>query len=609
MIISSFHSIGARLNVVLVIMIVGFVTVGASATVFFGQMEREYGKQRVLIDQEQHLEQLRSNILASIVFLDEILFKGKTSVIPSLLAANEDTLSSFATFQANAEKHKLLNDIYLATENEPVVYGLRKGFYNAISLFRKGQVEAAKAVREDVLAKRLTIVNTFIDNSQALRDFDLIDQNKVIVSMRDNNMLWSLVIIVLTSAVCFLVLLFARRSITRPITTLVRTMERFSPENYETGVSLDVSELGNNEIGVLGRTFDEMAVNLQRNIMDREQIRKQLKDNHDRIETILSRIIDGIVVCSEDGTIETTNIAAARIFGLYVSDMIGKSLNSLLAGEDETVAAKTNIKPNILAETGQIAEFERASSSGIAIWVEIAATSVKLDNEEILIVSLRDITERKRAEGIIIASLAEKEILLSEIHHRVKNNLQVISGMLWFQENAENNTHTMEVLRDSRRRVMLMAQIHESLHRQDDLNVINSGDFITTLVSDMKTSSGGVSEHLSFHIDVDDVPLDADHANAYGQIVSELISNSLKHGFPNNQPGNVNVSLHRGDDGVTELIVADDGKGLPRDFDLQQTKTLGLQLVSLIAAKLGGEVKIDGSGGTRIQINFPEQPL
>ena len=151
-----------------------------------------------------------------------------------------------------------------------------------------------------------------------------------------------------------------------------------------------------------------------------------------------------------------------------------------------------------------------------------------------------------------------------------------------------------------------MAQIHESLHRQGDLNVINARDLLNILVSDTKKSTGNLSEHLSFHVDVDEIPLDVDHANAYGQIISELLSNCLKHAFANGQPGNVEVSLRGGDGGRIFLSVADDGKGLPEGFDFKQTKTLGLQLVSSLAAKFEGEIHIDGSGGTRVQINFPE---
>ncbi len=164
-------------------------------------------------------------------------------------------------------------------------------------------------------------------------------------------------------------------------------------------------------------------------------------------------------------------------------------------------------------------------------------------------ITFSDITERKRAEDKIKTALAEKEVLLSEIHHRVKNNLQVISSMLLLQANADNHTHTVEVLRDSYRRVMLLGQIHASLHRQDDLNVISARDFLNTLVTNTKVSGGGVWKHLSFHVDVDEIPLDVDHANAYGQIVSELISNSLKHAFDNGQPGNVLVSLRQMDGG------------------------------------------------------------
>jgi len=276
MIISLFHTIGVRLIAVLVIMVIGFVTIGVSATVFFGQMERAYGKRQTLFEQEQHLDSLRSSILTSVVLLDNILFKGDTSAIPILLSFNEDTLSSFASFQASAEKNELFNDIYLATEYEPVVYRLRKDFYNAISLFRKGNVEAAKAAREDVLAKRLKIVNAFIDNSHALREFEIIDQNKVIVSLREKIVKWGLGIFVLTTSVCFLVQLFTGRSITKPVTTLKRAMERFTPENYENGIPLDVGGLGNNEIGVLGRIFEEMTSNIRTYITERKRVQAQV---------------------------------------------------------------------------------------------------------------------------------------------------------------------------------------------------------------------------------------------------------------------------------------------------------------------------------------------
>ena len=217
-----------------------------------------------------------------------------------------------------------------------------------------------------------------------------------------------------------------------------------------------------------------------------------------------------------------------------------------------------------------------------------------------------DITERQRAEDKIKASLAEKEVLLQEIHHRVKNNLQVITSMLSLQAGTETDNHAIEALKESQRQVGVMARIHETLHQSDDLASVNARDYLNTLVEDTKASSGQNAQGISFHLEADDIIFDADHAVPCGQIISELLSNSLKHAFPDGQSGNVEVSLHRRDGGKIELTVADDGTGLAEGFDLQRAETLGMRLVHALAMKLRGDIEVDGSGGTRVQITFPE---
>ena len=142
------------------------------------------------------------------------------------------------------------------------------------------------------------------------------------------------------------------------------------------------------------------------------------------------------------------------------------------------------------------------------------------------IVGIRtDITERKRAEEQIKASLAEKEVLLREIHHRVKNNLQVITSMLSLQAGTETDNHSIEVLKESQRRVGVMARIHETLHQSDDLASINARDYLDTLVEDTKASSRQNAQGISFHLEADDIIFDVDHAVPCGQIISELLSN------------------------------------------------------------------------------------
>ena len=219
-----------------------------------------------------------------------------------------------------------------------------------------------------------------------------------------------------------------------------------------------------------------------------------------------------------------------------------------------------------------------------------------------------EITERKRAEDQTKASLKEKEVLLREIHHRVKNNLQVISSMLSLQASTETDNRSLKALEESQRRVKVMARIHENLHQSDDLSSIYARDYLNTIVEDTIASSGDDRQRISSRLDVDDIIFDVDCAIACGQIVSELLSNSLKYAFPNDQSGNIKVSLHRRDGGRIELTVADDGKGFPDNFDLEQAKTLGMKLVHALAMQLSGVVKIDGSGGTRVQIAFPENP-
>ena len=341
-----------------------------------------------------------------------------------------------------------------------------------------------------------------------------------------------------------------------------------------------------------------------------KQAEEAVKASEARLAEIIDIAPEAVITIDSDMNIQLFNQGAERIFGYGADEVVGRPVDILIPeylrdGHQKHVQGFDG-SGDTYRLMDQRKEIIGLQKDGTEFPATASVSKLEAGGEKMYTVMLRDITERKRAEDQIKAALAEKEVLLQEIHHRVKNNLQVISGMLWFQANAENNTHTAEVLRDSYRRVMLMAQIHESLYRQGDLNGINARDLLNTLVSDTKASVGGVSEHLSFHVDVDEIPLDVDHANAYGQIISELIANSLKHAFANGQSGNIEVSLHRGDGGAIELSVTDDGKGLPEDFDLDQTKTLGLQLVSSLAAKLGGETHIDGSGGTRVRINFPE---
>ncbi|MBL6945041.1 MAG: hypothetical protein ISR47_00200 [Rhodospirillales bacterium] len=198
---------------------------------------------------------------------------------------------------------------------------------------------------------------------------------------------------------------------------------------------------------------------------------------------------------------------------------------------------------------------------------------------------------------------AKQEVLLKEIHHRVKNNLQVVSSMLSLQARDEDDAGVRTALQESQRRVRVMARVHESLYLSDDLAVVPMSKYLESIIDDSLKGTSGIALEL----EADDTAIGIDQAIPCGQIISELVSNSLKHAFPNTQSGNIKVSVFRTDEGPITLIVADDGAGLPGDFDLGQSETLGMKLVHSLAMQLSAAVEIDSSSGTRVKVTFQEK--
>ena len=225
-------------------------------------------------------------------------------------------------------------------------------------------------------------------------------------------------------------------------------------------------------------------------------------------------------------------------------------------------------------------------------------------------VVVHDITERKLAEELVRASLREKEVLLQEIHHRVKNNLQVVSSMLSLQTAHVQDAQGLEVLRDGQRRIRSMALVHEKLYRSPSLALIDFAEYIRDLSSFLFRSYNAGAKDIDLNIRVESVLLKIDTAVPCGLIVSELLSNAFKHAFPlvpeepHNQTGQIRVVLGADREGQVTLVVGDNGIGFPVDVDLRRTTSLGLQLVSTLVDQLGGTIELDRSHGTEFKITF-----
>ncbi len=216
-----------------------------------------------------------------------------------------------------------------------------------------------------------------------------------------------------------------------------------------------------------------------------------------------------------------------------------------------------------------------------------------------------EITERVRAEERIKASLREKEVLLKEIHHRVKNNLQVISSLLYLQAKNIQGKEPPAMFQDSQSRVRAMALVHERLYQSQDLARVNFAEYVRSLANYLFRSYGVNTNVIRLKINVEDVFLGVDTAIPCGLIINELVSNSLKHAFPDGREGEIRIEL-RSDDGWCILVVSDDGVGFPRDVDFRNKQSLGLQLVDTLVNQLEGIIELDGSSGTAFEITLTE---
>jgi two-component sensor histidine kinase len=215
-----------------------------------------------------------------------------------------------------------------------------------------------------------------------------------------------------------------------------------------------------------------------------------------------------------------------------------------------------------------------------------------------------DLRERKRAEAAIRASLAEKEVLLKEIHHRVKNNLQVIASLVNLQTGAIDDPAMREVLADVRDRVQSMALVHEALYRFDNLAEVEFADYAGTLLRNLLKAHA--RRGVQVDLEAEPLALSVDTAVPCGLILNELVVNALKHAFVGRDAGRVRVSMAQDEAGVVSLAVSDDGIGLPEGYDWRASGSLGLRLVLLLVEQIGGSIDLEvgPSGGSTFSVQF-----
>lgn len=341
-------------------------------------------------------------------------------------------------------------------------------------------------------------------------------------------------------------------------------------------------------------------------ITDRKRAENLLIESEEKYRTLFESDPDYTILMDLNGYLLDVNPAALDITGLNREELVGKHFSRLNIFPEDVKKYNIEHFTNLIYEDKKISFISRIYDyKGDICWIEVKKTIVKKNDQiNYILLICSDITERKRDEDRIKASLKEKELLLKEIHHRVKNNMQIISSLISLQKQYVDEV-TYNVLTDSQNRINSMAMIHEKLYQPTNLNRINISDYIKNLVYDLSITLASPWNIVKPTFDIDDISLNIETAAPCGLIINELVSNSIKYAFPPETEGKIYMSLKKSNQGC-ELIISDNGIGIPEDIDYKNTKSLGLQLVNNLVSQLNGEIKLERKEGTTFKITFKE---
>jgi PAS domain S-box-containing protein len=353
-------------------------------------------------------------------------------------------------------------------------------------------------------------------------------------------------------------------------------------------------------------------VGIARDITERKRAEEELEESKELYRALVeagANIGEGIILSQNTDKVEAAHLFAnqewVQMTGYSVEELREISYLALIHPRHRDAVAnrvRRRFQGELLPGPWEVSIIAK---DGTELPVEATATPITYQGRPAVVAYIRDISERKRAEEKLKASLEEKEVLLKEIHHRVKNNLQVISSLLKLQSGYIEEERYAGMFKESQDRVKSMALVHEKLYQSEDLARIDFAGYIESVVQELRRSYGSERAGIGIKTEVENIKLGVDYAIPCGLMVNELVSNCLKHAFPGGKRGEVRIAMRQvGRDGI-ELEVSDNGAGLPGSVEVRNAKSLGLRLVSILAEdQLRGEMELDRTKGTKVRIKF-----
>jgi PAS domain S-box-containing protein len=334
----------------------------------------------------------------------------------------------------------------------------------------------------------------------------------------------------------------------------------------------------------------------------------ELARSEERFRLLVEGVTDyAIFMLDPFGNVVTWNSGAERIKGYRAEEIVGRHFSCFYEEEDVANGKPQQELEKAIRQGSFEEEGWRVCKDGSKFMAQVLITPLLDESGRLIGFSklTRNITERKQAEAQAREAL-RREMLLKEIHHRVKNNLQVISSLLFLQSANISDPNTLQSLEESQSRVKAIALIHEKLYGSADLERLDFAEYVRDLLSDLLHTYRVAEERIAFHTDIGEIRFGIDTAIPCGLIITELVTNALTHAFPDGSRGDVWISLNSSEAQTYVLSVRDNGVGLPADLDWRRSKSLGLKLVSDLTKQLEGTIRAVSAEGTAFTIAFRE---
>ena len=345
---------------------------------------------------------------------------------------------------------------------------------------------------------------------------------------------------------------------------------------------------------------------IARDITGYKKTEHALRESEEKYRTMVENSLQGIFII-QDFRVLYANEALAHITGYSKEEFLSlpqEKIRGLVHPEDQEMVWGRMAERLAGKDVPSRYDFKAVRKDGDTLWLEMVVGRTEFQGKPAVQGAVIDITDRQQADEQIKASLREKEVMLREIHHRVKNNMQIILSLLRIQSRAVKDRRTREMFKQSQNRIRSMALIHEALYKSKDLAMIDIADYISRMTTHLLSIYREDLGEIEIKQEAEGVFLDINRAIPCGLIISELVSNCLKHAFRGKAEGKVIIRMATDKKGINRLVVKDNGAGMPEGLDYREAETLGLQLVTDLVQQINGSIELKKTHGTEFIVKF-----